>query len=279
MMRVLAAAVLLLGGCATTRAPAPSADAVIAAERAFAADAQVMSTRAAFLKHAADHGVMVRGGEAVNAKTFIASWPQENDAGYIKWWPAMAGVARSGDFGFTTGPAIFGKDEGFSHYFTIWERQADGQWRWLFDMGPRTAVKPSHQPDDPVTVVPVSGARPSSAEAATAEVRALDAELTRAMATNYAAAHRARLAPDARIFGLEPAPAVGAAAIEAALAARPKTIASEPLGGGAARTGDLAYTYGRAEWTGADGKTARGPYLRVWQRQPPGWVIVADAIG
>src|SRR4026207_237091 len=54
----------------------------------------------------------------------------------LLWRPADAGIARSGDFGFTTGPVqIRGQDGVRSHYFTIWRKQADGSWKWIFDAG------------------------------------------------------------------------------------------------------------------------------------------------
>ena len=277
MIRVVAAS-LSLGACATASAPAPSprAEAVIAAERTFAADAAVRDTKAAFLAHAAEEAVMVRRGQVVNARRFIAGWPDARDAGQLVWWPVLAGVSQSGDFGFTTGPAVHGKDERFTYYFTVWERQPDGVWRWLIDMGARTPVKPAEGPESRVRVVPVSWAGRSTAATAMAEVRALEAALTREAAVDYPTAHRRQLAPDARVFGLEPAPATGAA-VDAALAARPKTMIATPLGGGAARTGDLAYTYGAARWT-AGGEETKGSYMRVWQRRPQGWMIVADLI-
>ena len=203
-IRVLAAAVLL-AGCATVSAPAPSAGPVIAAERAFAAEAWARGAKAAFLTHAAPQGVMVRRGAVVNARQFVATWP-ESAPGGLAWWPALAGVSRSGDFGFTTGPAIYGKDAGFTHYFTVWERQPDGAWRWLIDVGATTTVKPTEARDAAVTVVPVSAVAPRTAAAATAEVRRLDEAVAAEAASDYRGAHARRLAADARVFGLEPVP-------------------------------------------------------------------------
>ena len=275
MMRALAAA-LLLCGCATLGGTTPSAEPVIAAERAFAADAMVRPTKAAFLTFAADDGVMVRRGEVVNAKAFVATWPEEADAGTLRWWPLQAGIARSGELGFTTGPSING-GERFGTYFTVWRRQPDGAWRWIIDMGGKTPAASTQGPETPVTVVPPSGVAAADAATAYAQVRAIEAEMAQAMASDYRAAHRARLAPDARLFGMEPAAVTGEAAVAAALAARPERITSRPLGGGASAAGDLAYTYGVAEWRQGEAER-KGSYLRVWQRRPAGWVIVSDLI-
>jgi len=58
----------------------------------------------------------------------------------IEWHPDRAGVARSGDLGYTVGTTqssfkdASGKtiqDKG--KYLTIWKKQADGSWKVLFD--------------------------------------------------------------------------------------------------------------------------------------------------
>src|SRR5262249_31911941 len=59
----------------------------------------------------------------------------------LAWQPAFAGMAASGDMGFTTGPWEFKgdiKDEkpvGYGHFVTVWKKQADGSWRFVVDLG------------------------------------------------------------------------------------------------------------------------------------------------
>ena len=53
----------------------------------------------------------------------------------LDWWPNFAGVARSGDLGFTTGPATINGGKPGIFYFTVWARQPDGGWKWVFDGG------------------------------------------------------------------------------------------------------------------------------------------------
>jgi ketosteroid isomerase-like protein len=59
----------------------------------------------------------------------------------ISWHPDKAGIARSGDLGYTSGPYeetftdVTGKtvsDKG--KYLTVWKKQSDGSWKVLFDM-------------------------------------------------------------------------------------------------------------------------------------------------
>jgi ketosteroid isomerase-like protein len=49
-----------------------------------------------------------------------------------------------------------------------------------------------------------------------------------------------------------------------------------PTEGDIAASGDLGYTIGRWEFTGAEG-SARGSYVTIWRRQPDGsWKVVVD---
>jgi ketosteroid isomerase-like protein len=270
---------LAAASCApANRAPVDSraaAEPVIAAERAFAARHQQVSVKQSFAEYAAPDGVMVTPDGVRNARDYVATWPDDNDTGLIQWWPSLAGIARSGDLGFTTGPASYGGGRRYSHYFTIWKKQPGGAWKWVIDLGTRKGVKPAGGPDDPVAIVSVSAARPMPQAAAWAELLALDTALGDASGRD-ASALAPRLAPSAQSIGWTEAPLIGAEAIAASLAARPP-IAMKPEGGGVSEAGDLGWTYGYAAWTEA-GQAKRGPYLRVWQRRPRGWVILVDNV-
>jgi ketosteroid isomerase-like protein len=266
---LLLPALLAAASCAAPPPPADSraaAEPVIAAERAFAARHQQVSVKQAFAEHAAPDAVMVTPGEVRNALEFIAEWPDADDKGHIVWWPSVAGIARSGELGFTMGPASYGGGRAYTNYFTVWKKQPDGGWKWVIDMGTRKGVKPAGGPGDPVAVVPVSTAPAKPADRAWAELKAIDAAPSAA----------GRFAPEARAIGLEPAPLVGAEAIMASWAGRP-AITTKPEGGGVSEAGDLGWTYGFATWSEA-GTATRGPYLRVWQRRAHGWTILVENI-
>ena len=169
---------LLLGACATTAsAPAPTAAPIVAAERAFAADAAERGWVAAFRATVAPDAIILRP-DIVSAPAVFAAARDDGDRS-LQWWPAYAGIARSGDLGFTTGPAIVEAGAQASrHYFTIWRLQADGTWKWIFDGG--VAVADAHPIDREATVpllaVAVRGS--ASAQAAIAKVSSIESELT-----------------------------------------------------------------------------------------------------
>jgi len=43
-------------------------------------------------------------------------------------------MSKAGDFGFTAGP-FNGDGTAFGYYLTVWRKQEDGAWRWLFEGG------------------------------------------------------------------------------------------------------------------------------------------------
>jgi len=272
-------AALALGGCAHAGVQAPvSAEPVTAAERAFAARGQEVSVKQAFAEFAAPDGVLMTPQGPQNAHRQISGWPDRDDKGFIKWWPIYAGIAASGDLGFTTGPATYADGaRGYTHFFTVWKKQPDGSWKWLIDMGARAPNASPFGPDTPVEVSPLSPVAPTEASAAWASLQAAEAELARASGEDHAAAYRARMAPEGRVNGFEGHPAVGREAVAAALARRPARIAMTSSGGGVSAAGDLGWTHGRARWSEA-GAEKSGGYMRVWRRRPAGWVVLADLV-
>jgi ketosteroid isomerase-like protein len=189
------------------------------------------------------------------------------------WWPAFAGIARSGDLGFTTGPVSF--DEARTprgHYFTVWRKQPDGAWKWIYDGGVGPISNPTLIAPDAAFVpsLAVAPAGVGSAAQAIAEISSWEGELT------GAASVRERLALEARVVRSREALASGADAA-AALAVPAEQVRYEVLRTEASAAGDIVMVLGQAHWT-ADGEERSGPYARVWQHQANGWRIVYDQV-
>ena len=255
------------------QAAQPDVAEVVGAERAFAAAAQSDGVNAAFLRFSAPDGLVFQPGP-VNAKAALTARPLP--PGKLDWWPVYAGIAASGDLGFTTGPFVAGEGErrGFGWYFTIWRRQPDGSWRWLIDHGPPTREAAPQGRDTQVAALPPG--RPSGTARALGSLRAAEAHLAAALAGDARSAFPRFLAPDGRLMRVGPQPAVGAAAWAPILAAGPDTLETVPLGGDSSAAGDLAYTYGKARWHKGDGTAATGHYVRIWQRRADGWRLIVD---
>ncbi len=252
--------------------PAP----VVAAERTFAADGYARGVKRSFLASMAPDAVLMTP-DPVNAReTFLASPDDDPTAPKLEWWPTWAGIAASGDLGFTTGPySVGGKRRG--HYFTVWKKQTDGQWKWVFDGGVGSDPSASPGPDGTPGYLmspKVPGLYP---EGAWARVQAAEAALAVDASADSKAAYLKVLACDGRIQSSSMAPATGCSTFGPELDWRAKQITFAPLGGGVSSAGDMAWTYGTAGWA-KDGVPVKAHYVRVWQRRPGGWKIVFDEL-
>lgn len=275
MMRTLLISLALCasGAHAQTVTPAP----VIAAERAFAADAAQRGWVAAFRSYAAADATTL-SPDPVNAQESLAAIEGDGSTA-LDWRPAFAGVALSGDFGFTTGPfQIRGRDGIVGHYFTVWKLQADGQWKWIFDAG--TDVRdlgPAVAVDADIPTLAVTTARPTSAQEAIDEVRALERHTAIARPEPRSQLVR-RLADNVRLNRAGHPAAVGAQAAAALAQATALDAVEEPIRIDASSAGDMVFVLGRTSWQ--EGETRKEGYLaRIWQRQGrDDWRIVFDEI-
>lgn len=269
-MRNIIFSALVLTACAT--APEEQADpaSVIAAERAFAARAGEIAWIPAFREFVAPDGQLGNPTGFADAPQQLAE-SQDDGNRNLFWWPAFAGIARSGDMGFTTGPVSF--DEARTprgHYFTVWRKQPDGSWKWIYDGGVGPIANPTLIEPGAARVpsLAVSAAGVGSAAQAVADISSWESELT------GAAGVRERLAADARVVRSREALATGADA-SAALAVPAEQVRYEVLRTEASAAGDLVMVLGLAHWT-ADGRQLSGPYARMWQHQATGWQVVYD---
>lgn len=271
-MRAFRPLAALLAVLATPALAKPAADPaqVVAAERAFAADGLAFGIKQSFLKWSAPEAILF-APDPVKAHDLYGSRPDKANPPLV-WWPVFAGISRGGDLGFTTGPATFdGKPSGW--YFTVWARQADGGWKWVYDGGvPAAHGDAPPQGSAPVLLAPATG--PSSyPEGAISAVKAAEARLAAKARTDVVAAYKTALLPQAHVMGSDQPPAATPQAVAAELARRPKAIRFSPLGGSVAVLGDLAWTYGDAVWEGG-----RGHYVRIWRHDRDGWRIAFDEI-
>ncbi|MGZ8407513.1 MAG: DUF4440 domain-containing protein, partial [Caulobacteraceae bacterium] len=187
---------LFAAAVVSAASPAP----IVAAERAFAADGAATGIKNSFVKHSSADAIMF-APDVVNVHEHFGKQPDlapgENDG--LAWWPLWAGIARSGDIGFTTGPVeVKGERMGF-HYFTIWKKQPDGTWKWVFDGAGGGDGKNEAAQGSPTGYLPLSTAHAASPAAAVAEVKAAEADLNAKAGADQKAALLGYLADDGRV--------------------------------------------------------------------------------
>ena len=261
----------LAGSAAAGPVGAGPVDRLIERERAFAEAALKKGMRDSFLEFISDDGIIFVP-RPVAGRRLLADGPQI--PGRLEWAPSFAGLAASGDLGFTTGPYSMttGKHVSSGQYLTIWRKAPDGSWRFVLDRGtpgPAAAIEPRGRV---ASLERGDARRPRIADG----VMAAEQRLSVGSASAAADALRPLLAPTARLLREGSAPASTLAARTALLQQEPARIVYHVLGSGTSAGGDLAYAYGEASWE-KDGAPVTGHFVRMWQRQPAGWRIVVDS--
>lgn len=256
-----------------------AAQAIIAAEFAFAADARTRGLKPAFLASMHDSAVYFPAGAPVSARAYWSGRPEPAPTDpVLRWAPALAGVSAAGDLGYTTGPwQMAGADSKLiatGQFFTVWARQSDGSWRWLLDNGISSplsttpAALPTATLATPNKVPGGTGAQPLN-------VRWLDEQLSANIAKRtMKLAYNEQLHPQARLLREGLAPLTTKAAIaEQLYNEAPQRL--QPASGRVAASRDLAYSYGTCQVakTGA----ASGSYVHLWKRsREAGWQLLLE---
>jgi hypothetical protein len=104
----------------------------IDAERAFAADAQKLGQWTAFRKYAADDALMFVP-QPTNAQAFLKD--RKDPPVAVFWWPGRSYVSCDGSYAVNTGPWVRGWGKAVGYFTTVWKRQPDGSWKWIYDGG------------------------------------------------------------------------------------------------------------------------------------------------
>jgi ketosteroid isomerase-like protein len=253
---------------------------MVKTEQAFSKMAEEKNARDAFMAFIADDGLLFRPG-AVNGKKWMIEHPvpPSDKKSLLAWQPTFAGMAASGDMGFTTGPWEFKgdtKDEvpsGYGHFMTVWKKQADGSWKFVVDLGishpvsggPQTLWQPEESKQKQTfKPVDVASARESLLDH---DRKYADAILNEGLAKAFVA----HAAAEVRLYRVNNLPYIGRDAASAALAKTTGAIKWQPLAADVSRAGDLGYTHGTYE-----AGNERGSYVRIWQKQDGHWRIIMD---
>ena len=104
----------------------------IDAERAFVADAQKLGQWTAFRKYAADDAEMYVP-QRVNAQEFLKGL--KDPPASVFWWPGKSFVSCDGSYAVNTGPWVRQYGKAVGYFTTVWKRQPDGSWKWIYDGG------------------------------------------------------------------------------------------------------------------------------------------------
>jgi ketosteroid isomerase-like protein len=239
---------------------------MVETEYAFAEQARA-SVRGAFLDYLAEDSWVLQPRPERGRAVYLAA---EESTAQLQWYPTLAGIAASGDLGFSTGPWVYTATKGTEaagHFLTVWRRDAACRWSVVLDGGIENAAAANHEPKlapDQVSYIATAPPPPRliADEAPSHAVRDFQYGAEKA---GFAAALRtyARIA-DFRFY-TDGRPIMGVAAATDYLAAHPVTGTFREVACGQAADSTLLYSVG--ELADAHGQGTHS-YVQIWQYDP-----------
>jgi len=149
---ILVIIALLLSNCTSGTEKALDKDAKLtkwkgeikATERAFSEMAQKEGIATAFLTFAAEDAVLMRDNNLIRGRAAIKerfkALQSTPGAESLSWEPSFVDVSASGDLGYTYGNFVYTTTDSLGQkttlegvFHTVWKRQADGQWKFVWD--------------------------------------------------------------------------------------------------------------------------------------------------
>lgn len=254
-----------------------STKSLVKAEKEFAEDLAKHGAKTAFIKYSANDALVFRPNP-VNAKTFYASQPEDKN---LSWEPVYAKVARSGDWGFTTGPFVAdGDTKTYGQYLSVWKAK-DTRWELALDLGV-THNKPLNKVE-PSFIEPKDFYKPKFAndkqKAAGADIIATTEKTLNTMLKSYGiAAFAGFLNPDARVLFPGYEPIIGKDKALVFFNGMVKNMSLKTTKVSKADGGDLAYTYGVATIDYKADLRESFNYVFIYERQADhNWNLIVQA--
>jgi ketosteroid isomerase-like protein len=282
---VLAMTVLFSAGF-SQRKSSKALDSLVAAEKAFAATSVEKGIRESFLRFFAEDGINFQPHPTKTREAFLKRpAPPTRPPVELNWRPIYADVSRAGDLGYTTGPYTF-KDLSpekrptrYGYYFSVWEKQANGEWKVAVDCGISTPEPTQQLEFKPAPQINWKASRKINLESERASLIDLDRQfLKTSESLGIVESYLKYFAGEARLHRDGLPPMIERAAIRNYLSSQVLKLSWTPIKSDIARSDDLGYTYGSYELKLAGtNKTEKGYYVRVWKRDDRGnWKLVLD---
>jgi ketosteroid isomerase-like protein len=133
----------LLTGCETIPDADQAKQEIFAADSVFAELSVAEGMATAFLRYMDENATIYQEGSApITGREAIAAVYANTGEGSLHWEPTFIDAAASGDLGYSLGRYVYSyRDAGgeeqksYGYYVSIWKKQADGSWKYVFDSG------------------------------------------------------------------------------------------------------------------------------------------------
>jgi ketosteroid isomerase-like protein len=258
---------------------------MVETERAFARMSEEQGTRPAFMAFIAEDGILFRP-TAVKGKQWMTAHPvpASDKRPWLSWYPAVAGMSRYGDMGYSTGPWQHKADihdtrpDAWGTFLTIWKRQPDGEWRFAIDLGisnpqPAQAVAPWTLPRS----YRFSRFRKGSWTFSANALLARDTEFAKdSVSAGARDAFLKYASGDVRVYRDGKFPFVGRKASVTALPEYPTEWTWTPAFSDVSNSDDLGYSYGTYKIKKGEQVIEAGNYMRIWRKEGGQWKVLFD---
>lgn len=242
-------------------------------EKAFARTAAETGTKAAFLKFLADDGVVFNPDRANGKEVWSA---RKESPALLSWYPSFADISSSGSIGYTTGPWEYrpkGKGDlpvAFGHFVTLWQKQPNGQFRAVLDIGV-THEKPAVPEPEFNPVRAAASSSDTSSYAGDAAARFFET----VSGSGAPKAYREFAAADIRLLRDKKMPVVGKKSVLKEIGnQKGKLSISKRMS--FYGSGDLAYATNTYILNKPDGTAEKGNFVQIWKLIDKRWQIVLD---
>lgn len=259
----------------------PDLMSMVQAERNFSNMAQDKNIREAFLTYSDESSIgMDKGPVSLKQR-----WEtRKADTARLWWEPEYVDISFSGDFGISTGPWEYGAGKNskvleYGHFFTVWKRDANKNWKILIDAGISHAGPTFHY-EVATTGLPLIKSTPGGDEKTL--ILGFEKELADGIKKSGNKAYSRYLSDEARFYFSGYAPVLTKPLLEKFLKDRSGKLDINMADVLVANSGDMAASYGTVSIeTLNEGKpqTVKAGILHVWKKeQEKSWKLLAEVL-
>lgn len=227
-----------------------------------------------------DENTIIYTPAPTNAKVYLKNKPNLPDV--MQWKPAYAKVAKSDEWGFTTGSVTWQKvgfQKKYGEYFCLWKRDRKGDWKIAYRAISEHG-KPKKTPNINFESPANNKYRKSRSKARLKQrediILSTDQLFSTILKADNQTAFKEFLTADARIYLPGFDPVIGLTNIQSSLKKQDINIESTEGSVDRAYSGELAFSQGDAIIR-QDGKLTKCYYIRIWELQEDAmWKVSVD---
>lgn len=244
---------------------------LISAENYFSALAKEKGIKKAFLTVSDENTIIFKPGPVNPKKHFKGV---TDSLGTLSWEPVFARIAKSGDWGFTSGPYTYKASDtsatSYGDYLSVWKKNSKGVWKLALDLGvphPKPKKKPALVFQNARNEIYLKQRSETRLQQREDVVFSSDKLMGTILKADDKIAFKEFVGEESRLLfpGFESL--YGKKAIMAFWEKQGFNLSSEPVKANRSYSGELAYTYGNATIL-KKGKTQAYHYVRIWEVQP-----------